>query len=273
MKRKGLAVVSAALWSGMALAAFGGPVNYGTAGGVYFQDFNSLSATGTAGTQVPWSDGTTIEGWYASIANPSPSAPPANYRVSDGAAFSGALYSFGTTDDPDRSLGALASNTTGAIRFGLQLVNTTGQTLDTVTITYTGEQWRATDADQHALAFGYALGSSINGPLAAVSELDFSAPLFGASVAADSKVDGNATAYRTTISHTFLIPGGWQPGQILFPVFTEANDPSSDQGLAIDDFSFSATAAPAVPTPAALGGGLLLACLLAWRRSHRPTAD
>src|SRR6185369_827660 len=56
-------------------------------------------------------------------------------------------------------------------------------------------------------------------------------------------VDGNTTG-RVAGRGGAISNFGWNNGQTLWIRWVELNDPGNDHGLAIDDFSFSASVAP-----------------------------
>jgi hypothetical protein len=83
----------------------------------YSQDFDSLLNSGTSN---PWTDDTTLSGWYSNRPT---------YNAGTGSSNAGALYSFGSTSAPERALGSVASGTTGTILYGVRLVNDTSSSI------------------------------------------------------------------------------------------------------------------------------------------------
>jgi hypothetical protein len=75
----------------------------------------------------------TIAGWYSNRTI---------YIASGGTSTAGALYSFGTGTAVDRALGGIGSNATGTIFFAVKLTNNTGGTINSLDISFVGEQWR-----------------------------------------------------------------------------------------------------------------------------------
>ena len=110
----------------------------------YTQNFDALSNTGTAN---PWTDNSTIAGWYANLTT---------YRADDGNSNVGAMYSYGTAASTERALGGLTSNTIPTVRQGVRIVNNTGSTIGVLQISYTGEQWRRNIFAQR-LSFEYQI--------------------------------------------------------------------------------------------------------------------
>lgn len=235
--------------------------------GTYTQDFNGLGQTGTA--VVPERGphalngilgSTGVDGWYGS--NPGGSSGNTEFRAHNGSLAGGSgrgVVFFGTDGSSERALGALpTSNQVSS--FGALFTNNSNDTFASITIRYTGEQWRAGAADiPNTLAFAWGLASGIDDAgLVAETALDFNAPvLTGGEIA----VDGNSDPYRTAILHT--INGvNWAPGQTLAIRWTINDLPGQDNGLAIDDFGLVGI----VPAPASM---MALAGLAAFARRRR----
>lgn len=249
-REKLMMAVCAAMGLSASTAAMG-QISYTTVGGTYFQDFDTLASTGTT---ISWTDNSTLLGWYA--AKQTPSGPLATYVVGDGSSNSGQVYSFGTTGSSDRALGSVGSGTPVTIYYGMQLVNNTGITLSAFSLSYTGEQWRATGltgsaAVVNTLSFSYsttATSISATSGYNATNTLDFKAPDAGSPpgwTGADAAVNGNDPMFQRAISSTVSILGGWAPGASLWLRWTDINDAGNDQGLGIDNLSFSAV--PHIP--------------------------
>ena len=249
----------------------------------YSQNFDSLSNAPT-GNNPAWGDNTTLVGWYASrtytAGTASAIGPYAygSYRIDSGTATSGLLYSYGVAGvNPvtDRGLGSLASGTPKTNSFGLRIANDTASAVDTVTISYTGEQWRnGGNTAVHTLEFGYKVAASpfaspidtvtngING-WNSFSSLNFLSLINTATGAA---LDGNLAANRTVFSGVVLTGVSLNPGEEIFLRWRDIDDSGADHGFAVDDFavSFNAVSIPE-PTVAALGGLATLGLVLARR--------
>jgi len=222
--------------------------------GTYTQDFNGLFSTGSqtvngrgphAIQQLLGSVG--VEGWYG--ANPAGSSANTEFRSQNGSQ-SGSngrgVVSFGSTGSSDRALGALpTSNQINS--FGVIFTNDSGTTLTDVTIAFTGEQWRLGEVGiSNTLSFLYGIGSSIDDASQSYTPLDFSSPITSGTLGA---LDGNDPLNQLLRSAT--ISGlNWQAGEKLALRWNMNEVTGQDSGLAIDNFSFSATA---VPEPSALG--------------------
>ena len=243
------ALAAVAVLGGVAHAT---PYSYTTSGTIYTQNFDTLPSTGTFSPvgsgpldlDASPVNATGTDGWqYWRYVGTGASAL---FQVNNGSGSSGATYSYGTTNSPDRALGVLASGS-GSYRIGMVLQNNTGSTLTSFTLGYLGEQWRYGGAatTENRLTFDYSIGSgtaiSSSGAFTPVAGLDFVRPVASGTSGA---LDGNLAANQRSISGT--VAGlAWAPGQYLVIRWTDVNDAGNDDGLAIDDLSFSAAGAAA----------------------------
>ena len=114
----GIMKPSFALTNGGNITAVGVPLT---------EDFDTLA---TAGTNVPWTDNTTVPGVYTTRTT---------YNAGTGSSATGALYSLGiagASPVTDRALGSVGSGTTGTIYWAVKLTNSTGTTLTSLAISY-----------------------------------------------------------------------------------------------------------------------------------------
>jgi predicted extracellular nuclease len=205
------------------------------------ENFDTLASTGT---NIAWADNTTIPGWYSSRVT---------YNSGTGSSNTGALYSFGvagTNPVTDRALGAVASGGTGTVFYGVRFVNNTGNTINSLDVSYVGEQWRnggsgtAVPSIAQSNDFQYQVANAgaitaINTPATGWVDhdpLDFTSPTFG-TVAAQT-LDGNAAANRTAISSNISLTVA--PGQEVWLRWRDVDNASNDHGLAVDDLSVTA---------------------------------
>jgi predicted extracellular nuclease len=222
-------------------------------GGTYTQNFDTLPSSGTftlpnaisnPGQIYFFSDApinaSNLSGWsFVRTLNSGTS----RFLVSDGSGTTpaGSVYSYGTASSGERALGSLASNS-NISSFGVVLVNNTGATISQFTVSYTGEQWRRGSAAANTLTFSHSVGGSsiTTGTFTTFSGLSLTAPV---TTGANLALNGNALANRTFVTAT--VTGlNWLPGQTLVLRWADVDDTGSDDGLAIDDFSFT------TPTPA-----------------------
>ncbi|MBL0047662.1 MAG: T9SS type A sorting domain-containing protein [Bacteroidetes bacterium] len=255
---------------GIANATIPAPIPY--SGGTYTQNFNSLPLAGSAdytGKGVgpfftvapPLSAGST-NGWQFAKANGA--GLDAKFAIDNGIGTTASAYSYGTTASNDRALGSLAGGQVIS-RLGAIITNTSGGPLSEITISYTGEQWRdGGSTNQNTLSFSYQVGGTdiSTGSFTAVSDLNFSNLVHGG---LGASLDGNQAANRSAKTATFCV-GTWAPGQTLVIRWDDADEVGSDDGLAIDDFSFSAAGglAPSCVTVTPNNTACITATSLSW---------
>ena len=204
-------------------------VNLTTLNSTYQQDFTSLvnTGTGTLAADVP-------EGWLFSENGTNANT---NYTAATGSVTSGDTYSWGAAGSTDRAFGGLLSGSL-APTIGAVFTNSTGTTVTSLTISYTGEQWRfGATGRTDKLDFQYSLDASslTTGTWIDVNNLDFNSPI---STGATGSLDGNLTANRTTLN--FTITGlSIASGTTFYIRWTDANVTGADDGLGIDDFSIT----------------------------------
>jgi len=150
------------------------------------------------------------------------------------------------TNSSNRALGLLATSSTGYTAFGLKLLNGSTQTLNSITLQFTGELWRQSDLPK-TLEFYYLVDSSATNIFSTnatsyVPALNVNFPIQSTDVGGDA-VDGTAFANQTILGVTNLVITNWAPGAALWLVWEMANPAGKSQGLAIDNLTFSAVAA------------------------------
>jgi len=218
------------------------PINFT---GTYTTTFDTLTTdTNTAST---WSNDQTLPGWFL-LTQAAGGTPVTTYRANAGDNPEGSFYSFGTIGSGDRALGGVGSSgdyfgdpasgaSAGWIAFAA--TNATGATVNDLTVTFNGEQWRnGGNTTAQAMNLAYAIGTDFT------SIMDWT-PLTGrytwvAPVATSSaaSVDGNSVGRVANLGGT-LTNLNWANGQTLWLRWTEQNNVGTDHGLAIDDFSLS----------------------------------
>lgn len=250
----------------------------------YSQNFNALS-NAPSGTTYTWTDNATpgLEGWYASRAYTGGTATAygpyayTSYRVGDGGANNGWIWSFGVTGDADRALGSISSGTPKTNAFGVWIQNDTGSAVGSILISYVGEQWRnGGNTAAQTLAFSYeTFTGSFGGLLDVVpagvggwvgfSSLDFVSPVTGSTATA---LDGNNAANQVNFSSVLLTGVSLNPGDGIFLRWLDIDDSGNDHGFGVDNFSISFTAVPE-PSTMAICGSLALLGLLLHRRNRK----
>ncbi len=200
----------------------------------YTQNFNTLKATAGTSTTLP-------TGW--SLLETGTNANT-SYTTDAGTSTTGDTYSYGTGTATERAFGTLKSGSLNST-LGVQIKNSTGLTITSLTISYIGEQWRcgtAGRADQ--LDFQYSLNATSlsTGTWVDNNALDFVSP---ATTSVGAK-DGNATANRTV--KTAVISGLNIANNAIFWLRLNDFDASgADDGLAMDDFSIQLNGGDVTP--------------------------
>lgn len=219
-------------------------VSYTTPGSTYTQNFDDLLSpvpannTATAASVLPLGWGFIEAGANANT----------TLRVDNGSSGTGDTYFYGATSSNERAFGSYASGSLTS-QFGLQLVNNSGGTITSFTVTYDGEQWKdggSASSVTNKLTFSYAFGAAslTSGTYINESSLDFTAVTNNPTT--DLAKDGNLPANRTAGITKTITGVSWANGDSLWLRWTDLNETGNDDGLAVDNFSFSTTAGPNV---------------------------
>ncbi|MFM7216741.1 MAG: beta strand repeat-containing protein, partial [Bacteroidota bacterium] len=222
-------------------------------GGTYTQDFNGLPSTGSTGMtgfglgpyylSTPAVNATSLTGWQHTLIGGT--STDVVFGIDNGSLTSGGAKSYGATGSANRALGSLATGS-AVPSFGAVMVNNTGGPLTTITVSYTGQQWRNGGSGfPNSLLFSYAIGSQniSSGVFSTEYSLGFQNPISGGS---PINLDGTQAANQVAVNGTITLNANWLPGETLVIRWTDNNDSGNDDGIAIDDFSFSA-AGPTTP--------------------------
>ncbi len=199
-------------------------------GSTYTQDFNTLS--NTAGSTT---NNLTIPGWFMTE-NGGGARDNEQYAVDAGASTTGDTYSYGSVASTERALGNLRTGTLFAI-MGAAFTNNTGSTIQSISIGYTGEEWRfGTLGRTDQLTFQYSTNATdlATGTWTTVTALNFVTP----NTTAVGAQDGNAAANRTVLLNTInslSIPNG----ATFWIRWTDTDVTGADDGLAVDDFTLT----------------------------------
>ncbi len=219
----------------------------------YNQNFDALASSGSGNS---WTNGTSpIPGWYL-YRQPAPGTDITTYNADNGGSNAGSFNSFGSTGSSERALGGTASGgayfgspASGAIAGWIAAAfnNSSGSTINSVTVGFDGEQWRNggnTSAQTMVLEYGFgATFAAVSTWTAPGGNFDWASPVIGASAAA---VNGNVAGLVSGRGGS-LNSLNWTSGSTLWIRWIERNDPGNDHGLAIDNFSLT-TAVSTTPT-------------------------
>jgi DNA/RNA endonuclease YhcR with UshA esterase domain len=230
--------------------------NINTKGTAVTQNFDGLNTTGSGS----FTNNSTLPGWHAWKTNPYTAY--AATMADSGTLNSGNLYSLGNAASTDRALGSLCSGSSDRVCYGWRLKNNTGSAINSLEISYYGEQWRVAGIADNRLWFNYKIDSKID-------SLDYKELKYGIGMTRDSLLDfispqksttakalnGNDAANRVLIKQTISvsIPINYE----IFIVWIDSNDISSDNMLAIDDVSVNAVSASDVTPPTITGSSLI----------------
>jgi hypothetical protein len=208
-----------------------GQISITSLGAANTQNFNGLANSGTA--QSP------LSGWEMA-------EPPTYddlYDAEDGSSSTAGIYSYGTGTNSDRAWGSLTASLTEPMIIGVKYTNNTAQNISSVTIQYSGEQWRLGQTSlSDKLIFEYSTDATSvtdNGATwIAVTSLDFTSPVTTGTIGA---LDGNSVANRTTLSANIAVNIPTTTG-FIFIRWRDQQLGSNDHALAIDDLSLTAYA-------------------------------
>lgn len=194
-----------------------------------------------------------VPGWALVEEGTSVTAVTGRYSTGDGSATAGNGYSFGS--GPDRAFGSLNDDTIATNYLGGCFTNTTGVTIASITIAFTGEMWRrgAAGIQTDQLNFEYAVNATntFAGAYTAHDPFDFVTPDVSGTAGAR---DGNSAPFRTVFPAAAL-PVSLTPGETLHVRWIDSNIAGSDDGLSIDDFSI--TLLPPSAANVTIGGRVL----------------
>lgn len=201
----------------------------------YLQNFDSLSNT-TDSDSLP-------VGW---VISESGSNANNRYLASTGNSGIGNTYSFGSTGSTDRALGGIQDSNL-VPTFGASFTNHTGGVIKSVTIKYTGEEWRlARTSRVDKIIFELSTNATTlgDGSWTDYEELTFFTP-FKDSVGAK---DGNLQ--RNRLDKQFTVTGmSIAPGETFWIRWRDYNDTQGlNDGLAVDDFSLIPNGVDNAPT-------------------------
>ncbi len=195
------------------------------------ENFNTLALTGTS-SALP-------TGWALSEGG---TGANTTYTAGTGSGTAGDTYSFGAAANTERAFGGLQSGTL-IPTIGAAFKNNTGSTITSLTIAYTGEQWRVGAASRvDRLDFQYSLDATslTTGTWTDRDPLDFTAPITGPTL---GLLDGNLAANRTGITNSI---GGLSIANtaVFWIRWNDFNGTGADDGLGVDDFSITASGGP-----------------------------
>ena len=220
-------------------------LSYSAQGLVYSQNFDGLPASGSFALsgKGPHSlssapiNAVNLSGWQLLMINGSNTN--AGFLPGTGSSTSNGVQSLGASGSGDRALGSLSSGT-GIYSFGVIFTNTSGILLNSITISFTAEQWRkGGSGNKNSWSFRYKTGifTGIDQPdLLEEPNLNFSSVL---NTTGAGSMNGNLPENQQIVSYTF-VGLNWRNGEQLLLRWDDADEPGSDDAVGIDNFTFSA---------------------------------
>src|SRR5437868_9736724 len=224
-----IALVAIALFALVPLA-HGQCVSLTTLGSAYTQNFDTLS--NVAGSTT---NNLTIPGWFMTESGGG-ARDNEQYAVDNGSSTTGDTYSYGSAASTERALGQLRSGTLIPL-YGAAFTNNTGTTITSLTISFTGEEWRlGTGGRTDQVNFEYSMNATdlVTGTWTNVAALNFVTPNTVTTGAKDGNAAGNFTVLSSTITG-LSIPNG----ATFWIRFNDTDASGADDGLATDDFSLT----------------------------------
>lgn len=206
----------------------------------YTQNFTGLGTSSSPNFTLTDNTTTGFTGWYAF--RTSGNATPNVFTLNTGTSGTGGFHNFGVSGSgalSDRAMGSISSSTPGTLYYGIRFKNTTGSTINYLSISYTGEQWRSGGTNPQSLTVDYQIGTTVtsltSGTWTNVPALTFTSPR----LIAATNTDGNNAINRTTNINTTLVIT-LNNDEEIFIRWVDIDDSGTDHGLAIDDLSVTA---------------------------------
>lgn len=189
----------------------------------YTQDFNTLPATGTGHALSTLPTGWTF---FETLGNAN-----TTYNSTDGNTTTGDTYSLGLNNNNDRALGALQSGSLTST-WGAKIFNNTGETINNLSVSYTGETWRVGTINRSdRIEFVYSTDATAlnNGTWTPVTQLNYENP-------GQATTASGSLLHSANISHTITglnIPAG----STFWIRWVDFNAAGADDAMGIDDVS------------------------------------
>ena len=220
-----------------------GQLSVSTANSAITQNFDGLPSSGTG---ITASGSIFGNGWSFIEAG---SNANLTFQSGTGSGTAGDTYSWGVSGTnalSDRAFGVLQSGSLTSI-LGFKFTNNTGNTVTSLIVSYTGEQWRKSPSSD-ILAFSYQLANvslSASTGWTTITSLNFTTPITGTAAI----LDGNSPSNRSVLSNVTISGLNISNGSTVTFRWVDASA-SSSAGMGIDDFSITLVALnpPSAPT-------------------------
>lgn len=214
----------------------------------YIEDFDSMTSSGTS-TPAGWKVGTTANsGGNPPTTSGNYGAAGTTVAIGSGSTNAAGNFNFGTAAVPsDRALGSLAGSNTQRDTY-VAFTNDTGFDITQFSISYDGEEYRSGSAAANVLTLQFSTDGTTFTNMG--TGFNFTAPnMFGLGTALDGNAAGNHTP---GIGGTFTPSSTITAGTTFYLRWTDTDDSSFDDAIAIDNFTLNVTLAT-VPEPSTIG--------------------
>lgn len=207
----------------------------------YTQNFNSLSSS-----TATWTDNSTLAHWYGSRNNVIGTGTSFQILAGNGNINTGGVYSFGTSA-ADRALGSIASGSTNAMNYGVRLKNNGATPIYSITVSYTGEQWRdggSSNTNANTFQASYSISANpfadvINTPSGASAYTNVSGWSFNSCSNVTTTGFGGSLICSSTVT-AFTLNVTIPAGSEIMIRWTDTDNTGNDDGLAMDDLTITA---------------------------------
>jgi uncharacterized protein len=164
-----------------------------------------LSGITTGSSNASIDGGSVMQGWYA--VETSGSGTTSLYGSDAGSFNTGGLYSYGAPGSTTRSLGAVASPTSGNVEFGVLLYNNTSTSYTQFSLAYVAQLWR-NNTTAKGLSFGYAISNTDSAiptsGLTTVNSVSLASGSFAALGSGSTSIEQTAPSATQNISGTHI---------------------------------------------------------------------
>jgi len=218
----------------------GGPRAITRVGTAYTESFDTLASEGVSDLTPPgWtlveSGASDDQRYNANDGQTIVPQPPLSPRDLSG------VESYGPNGSSERAFGEVQTSTHLG-RIGAGFRNATGATIDSLTISYTGEQWwvAGNTGTEDYLQVAYSLSDEAidlsSGAWTSLPSFEFSSPV---TTGGPQKLDGNQSANRQVFSGT--IPVSVANGVTVWFYWFDYDSTGANHGMGVDDFSITAS--------------------------------
>lgn len=230
--------------SGLAVDNFslraGGPRAITRVGTPYTESFDTLASEGVSDLTPPgWtlveSGASDDQRYNANDGQTIVSQPPFPPQDLSG------VESYGLNGSSERAFGEVQTSAHLG-RIGAGFRNATGATIDSLTISYTGEQWwvAGNTGSEDYLQVAYSLSDEAidlsSGAWTSLPSLEFTSPVTSGG---PQKLDGNEAANRQLLSDTISV--SVPNGATVWLYWFDFDTPGANHGMGVDDFSITAS--------------------------------